>query len=402
VLLGLTALASLWSPSPAESQEISTAPRDVIDIIEVNGVLDRVLVAFIEQQVVAAAERGSILVIIDLDSRGGVLSDADRNRLEIAIGNAEVPIAVWVGPNNGVAKGQALDLVRNSDFSGIAVGARYGQATEEADVLYGRTVSSAEAVEIGEVDVETETLGDFAVAIDGRTIDGTKFAITEVVEGVADTPRRQLTVDTRFIKPSLSARLLHSVATPFVAHVLLIVAIGLFIFEMYSGGVGIVAGVAAVCGVLAATGLVSSDARPLALLGIAVGAVAASADVQLGVPGPRTVLGIIVTTVSGFFLFPQFSSPLLVQVVLFVLSGVFFYLAMPVMVRTRYATNALPRDVFIGQKGRLVEAEPQSVLEIDGARWKARNLPPTKKGDLVQVNEADGDTLVVGQLEPTT
>jgi len=178
-----------------------------------------------------------------------------------------------------------------------------------------------------------------------------------------------------------------------------LVALGLFIFELYSGGVGIVAGVASVCAVLSATGLVSADARVLAILGIALGAALAAADVQLGVPGPRTILGIALIAGSQFALFPQFGAPLLVHFVMFGFTMVFFMLAMPVLVRTRYATAALPRDVFVGEVGRLVESEPQAVVEIDAARWKARHDDQTTRGELVRVVAAEGDTLVVGSLD---
>jgi membrane-bound serine protease (ClpP class) len=75
---------------------------------------------------------------------------------------------------------------------------------------------------------------------------------------------------------------------------------------------------------------------------------------------------------------------------------------MPSMVRTRFATPTIGREWMIGRQGTAVEAvDPDGVVEVDTARWRARTnrATPIPVGDPIVVGSIDGVTLLVDPLE---
>ena len=79
-----------------------------------------------------------------------------------------------------------------------------------------------------------------------------------------------------------------------------------------------------------------------------------------------------------------------------------FTVGMPSMVRTRFATPTVGREWMIGEEGVAVDAvDPEGIVEVDGARWRARTnrATPIAAGETLRVAAIDGVTLDVEPLE---
>ena len=81
----------------------------------------------------------------------------------------------------------------------------------------------------------------------------------------------------------------------------------------------------------------------------------------------------------------------------------FFLLAMPTVQRARFSTQTIGRDSLIGERGvALVGLDPDGIVEVQGARWRATTHREAKvaTGTPVVVNGVDGLFLEVDRVAP--
>src|SRR5205085_1544059 len=112
----------------------------------------------------------------------------------------------------------------------------------------------------------------------------------EVVQ-TAKGPRRQPHIEIRFSKLPLLASLMHTVASPSVAYLLLLAGLLLIVFEFYTAGVGIAGVVGAGCLVLAAFGLSVLPVHWWAVALLALAVFGYTVDLQAGQPRFWTAVG---------------------------------------------------------------------------------------------------------------
>ena len=259
---------------------------DVVDII--HSVSAGQVVATIS----AAEEAGAGLVLIRLDTPGG-LDTAMREIIE-AILNSEVPVAVFVGPAGSRAASAGYLITLAADISGMAPGTNMGAATPisgtggempetlsrkvesdaaaylrsiaerrgrdvalaEQGVTEARSWTASEALEAGLIDLMAGDTEEFLAAIHGRTV--TRIDGSEVMLDTADA----IVVLTEM---SFRDRALSVIANPNLAVLLgMIGLLGLYL-EFSNPGLlipGILGGIALL---LAAFGL---NFLPVSLLGV--------------------------------------------------------------------------------------------------------------------------------------
>ena len=373
----LTALFVLFLPTLLASSASAQAKGEV-DVIEVSGLIDRVVADFVTRAVDDAERSGVEALVIQLDSAGVVVDDARFDALVSRLERAAVPVAVWVGPTGAKAKDDAVRLVRAAPLRGIAPGARIEDAPNEV--------------------LQAPTLGDFIVDLDGRTYAGSALETSEVVQEPGKDPRRQPTVNVRFQKLGLMARLLHTAASPSVAYVLFVLGLALIVFELYTAGVGAAAVVGAGSLVLAGFGMAELPARGWALALLAIGVFGYAVDVQAGSPRAWTIIGTVSLAIGTVRLYDGYSPSVLVM--LFVVAGtaLFMVAGMPSMVRARFSTPTIGRESMVGEVGEaLVAVAPDGTVQVRGAPWRARTnrATPIEPGQAVRVVGIDGLLLEV-------
>jgi membrane-bound serine protease (ClpP class) len=381
-------------------------PVTVIRVVELSGLIDPVLVDFTTGALDAAERAGAEVLVIRLDSPGGVVSQAAADALAFRLSHAAVPVAVWVGPGRQArAYGTAFQLLQAAAVSGVAPGARVGRAPDPVlggdNPLRDRTVGADEALARQVVQVRAATLGDFVVALDGRAAGTRVLSVpTEVVTRPGRPPQRALapTVRVRFDEPSLVAQVLHAVATPSVAYLLFVVGLLLVVFEFFTAGVGMAAVAAAGSLVLSSSGLGVLPTRPGALLLVALGVVGYAIDVQAGEPRAWTVIGTVSFVAGSATLYAGLSVPLAVLAAVVVGVALFMVAGMPAMVRARFSTTTIGRESMLGEMGRaLGDLAPEGVVQVRDAPWRARTnrATPIRAGEPVRVTGIHGLLLEV-------
>ncbi|MBV9255889.1 MAG: hypothetical protein JO054_16775, partial [Actinobacteria bacterium] len=142
---------------------------------------------FLTKAVQAAETEHSIALVVQLDSRNGVLSAARLRRLEQTVSQSTVPVGVWVGGSGRPrAYRDAYRLFLAAKVRGVGPGAKVGPNRA-----------------IGKDVVRAPTLGDFVVG-------GGLPVPTKLVREKGRQPQRRPDVDVRFAKPALMARMLHA------------------------------------------------------------------------------------------------------------------------------------------------------------------------------------------------
>jgi membrane-bound serine protease (ClpP class) len=400
-------LALLLGASPAHAQTTDEPP---VDVIQVSGLIDPVLVDFIDHALDDAETDGAQALVLQLNSKGATVGAGRMAELAARFEASRVPVAVWIGPSGSRGLGAAGQLVGAADFSGLAPGARIGDFGDplpgrdpvggaQADQLVHHTLGATDAAERNVVDSDAPTIGLFVLALDQLEAKGTTLSTARVVEG-ASGPTREATAQVRFAKLGVASQLFHTVASPPVAYLLLLIGLSLLLFEFFTAGVGVAGVVGAGCLLLATYGLAVLPARGWALALVVLSVLAFAIDVQTGVPRFWTAVGIAMLVVGSFFLYDGLSLswvPLLVGIggmLLAMISG------MPAMVRTRFATPTIGREWMIGELGVAEGAvDPDGLVRVREARWPARTnrATPIGPGETIRVVAIDG---VVLEVEP--
>ncbi len=388
------------SADPVAAAE-STQP-DVVDVVEVSGYLDPIMADFIERSIDKAEADGSLALVLQVNSARATVDDERLLELADRIRGSDVPVTMWVGPSGAVAAGRVGQLAGLVGDLALAPGSELGdlgaralpaeQLTEPFVQAYPRLqsqkVSFSEAIELG-LAREAPTLPFFVLDLPGFETE---------IDDSGDEPVRVPVSRVRFAKLALLDQFMHVAASPAVAYLLLLAGAGLLIFELYTAGVGIAGALGAVTFLLGCYGLTALPARWWAVALLMVAMFGYAVDIQIGVPRAWTVIATACLVVGSLTLF---SGLMLSWVTLLAgIVGVFagMVAGMPAMVRTRFGTPTIGRDWMIGAIGVARDAvDPEGVVVIDGAPWRARTqrATPVAEGDSVRVMALQGLILTV-------
>lgn len=376
----LLALAFLVITAPAFGAQ--PEPTGVARVIKVEGVFDRILSDFVIDSVRSAAADDVEVLVIQLDSSASVIGELELTKLALMLTHADVPIAVWVGESGSEARGDgAVAVVESADLLGVAPGVELDDRIEKKSF-------------------DAPVLAAFIAELDGREARGRKLETATPAEDDEGNPTREPTVVTTFSQPSLLAQLLHAVSSPSVAYLLLLVGLLMFVFELFTAGVGIAAAVGIISLGLAAFGLGALPTRPLGLALIVLAIAGFSIDTQAGAPRLWTGIGTVALVAGSLLLFDGLAIPLATMVLVIAATLVFVISGLPSVVRSRFSTPTIGREAMIGEMGvALADVAPEGTVEIRGAAWRARTnrATPIKAGEPVRVVAIEG---IVLEVEP--
>ena len=406
LMLGVLGFVMSAVTSPVSAETTTTVineggPDGFVAVVKVSGLLDPVMVDFIRTSIDEANAEGAVALIMQTDSSGVVVDDSTFASLLNAMLGSSVPIDVWVGPSGSKLTGMAAQLVGAAGQVGVAPGSRLGDAgepvvegldMERLAPITDRTVNAQEAADLGITTVDAPTIGDFLVNLPG-------IATREVTAENGETRREPIT-QVRFGQLSLVSNLMHTVASPAVAYLLITVGLALILFELFTAGVGVAGVVGAGAFILSGYGMWVLPTRWWAFVVLAIAMFAFAIDVQTGVPRLWTGIGIVLFVVFSFTVFDGMSLSwitLLVAILGIVLT---FLAGMPSMVRTRFSTPTIGREWMIGELGRAVTGiNPDGVVQIREALWRASTNRSTPIDELDRVRVVGIDGLVL-EVEP--
>lgn len=369
----------------------ATAREDAptVTIVEIDGPLDRPAAGYLGDALQRASDLGAEVVVVAIDTPGGLgVSGAE---LAERIRDGDVPVAVWVGPPGAQAAGAGAVLADAAHVLALAPGSTLGPAAP-ADLREGSpegdavTVSAASLAGDGDADAPGRVVDEATVLEEGVAdivAPGLEHVLRELhgqtVQVAGET--RTLDVDpvdahVRFDNMTLGRKILHGLADPSLAYLLLVAGALALAFEIFQPGFG-VAGVSGLA--LFGLGLYGVVVLPVAWWALAlllVGLALLAADLAIGGLGPLSAGGAVAFTAGsiglfaghGFFVLPWW------LVALAVVSVVVFFVPVMTMVLRAQGTQAqVGAERVVGKTGVVRSMlNPEGHVFIDGALWRAR------------------------------
>lgn len=432
------ALALFWlgwllclAVSPALAQE--TTPGSIV-VLHVTGVIDPVIGGYVENGIRGAVEDGARLVIIRLDTPGG-LDTAMRTTVQ-AIMNAEVPVVVYVAPSGARAASAGVFIAASAHVAAMAPGTNIGAAhpvsiggeTEPSETMVDKVTNDAVAylraiaeqrnrnVDLAErlvrrseslsaqqalderlIDLVATDLNALRSALEGRTI---RLANgNEVVLHLGDAPIEERPMNWLQL-------IVHGIVDPNIAYVLLSLGTIGLVAEFYNPGSFVPGVVGAICLVLA---FVAFGSLPVNYGGVALIILAIILFVlDLKVAGfGLTIAGVVAFIIGSLLLFSPLTPPapsmprLSVSPWLIALMTGLVVLSFATVVT--FGWRALRRPplmetaVPLGATGVAVsDLTPQGVVQWHSEQWTAVAVEgPIKAGEEVEIVGRDGLKLCV-------
>ncbi len=407
------------------------AAEDVYRII-IGGVINPIATEYIENSIDQAEKTGAQLLIIELDTPGGLMES--MHNIMKAIQNAEVPIAVYVSPS-GSRAGSAgvyityaahiaamapstnigsahpvfgggenkmdstttdimMDKVTNDAVAKIKAAAeRHGRNAEWAEkaVRESANITEKEALELNVIDYVVPSVDSLLAVIDGKII--------KLDNG---TERTMHTKDASVITIEMTwrQRLFDTIINPNVAAVLMMIGMAGIMLELYSPGT-IVPGVAgSICLILA---WYAMDVLPLNYAGlflIIFSVIMFLLEIKVPSYGVLTIGGVVSLTIGLVMLvdspMPELQVSWQVIVSIVVLTTLFFVFALGFAIKAQKSKPTTGSEGLIGETGVVIKKlNPTGTVQIHGEIWKAQSDKLIKKDCQVEVIEYDGDNLTI-------
>lgn len=428
VMCGLVflVLSPLFAGRSVSAEQGATTGGDLapVDVVEVSGLVDRIVADSIRTALVRSKSNGAQAVILQVNTRGAVIGREKMADLLGEIKNSPMPVAVWVGPSGSHLYGLPAQMLAVADVAAMAPGSRTGRTgtpltVDGEQVSFGDADAEMRSGTLGFLEAREKKVLRFAgddrgvpvlrnmlLAMDGLTVKGR--TLDTVYDSLADSGQvDRAATTTRFFKLGLLPRLFHTVASPSSAYLLATVGLALLVFEFFTAGVGVAGLVGAVALLFGTSGFGALPLNGFALGLFLLAFVAFAVDVQVGVPRFWTGVGMFLYVISSFTLFRgvdglSLRPGWLTLVACNVGIALTYVVGMPSMTRTRFATPTIGRDNLVGRTGTASgEINPEGVALVNGARWRARVNRSTPLADAQQLRVVgiDGITLEVEPLE---
>lgn len=398
-------------------------------MLDIDGPIGPAVVDHVAEGIALAGERNMRLVILRLDTPGGL--DASMRRINGSILTSPVPVVCWVAPDGARAASAGTYILYACHLAAMAPGTSLGAATPVAmggemdDAMRAKAVNDAAAYLRGLAQLRGRNAEWAEKAVrEGASLTATEAAEQKVIDLVArdldsllDAAHgRSVTVSgtevtlaarglrVERIEPGFRNRALAVLTTPEVAYILLLVGVYGILFELMNPGAifpGVVGGVALLLGLYALNLLpVNYAGVGLILLGMALMLAEAFAP-SFGILG---LGGAVAFALGSLMMFgtdvPGFELPLALVIGATVVIALLVGVGLAAAIRSRRGRPTTGGEALVGATGRVEQWEgDEGAVHLKGETWRAHAVRPLVAGEQVRVVERDGLILTVEPIE---
>lgn len=408
---------------------VPAAAQPRVIAVNIDSTIHPITTEIVGHAVAQAQQEGAALVLLRLNTPGGLL-DATQQTIEKIVASP-VPVVAYVTPSGGRAASAGFFLLQAADVAAMANGTHTGAA---APVLFGQPIepvmrqkiendasaslrslaerrgrdatlaekavresksfTEKEALEQKVIDLIAATEADLLRLLDGREItrfDGQKQKLATTGASVADY---QLTTKERLIS---------AIADPNLAFLMLMLgALGIYA-EFATPGL-IVPGVAGA--ILVVLGMIALSLLPVNWAGAALVALALALFVLEAKVASHGILGIggAVSMVLGALMLVE--GPPEMRIHLSTALAVSIPFALITIFLVSLILRARANPVVTGQSGLLAEVgtaltdlNPAGKVQVHGEYWDATASAPVARGGRVRITAVDGLRLKVDPVD---
>lgn len=414
--------------------------------LEIAGAIGPATIDYVGRNLDKAAERGAVLVLIRMDTPGGL--DTSMRQIIKKIIASPVPVVTFVAPGGARAASAGTYILYASHVAAMAPATNLGAATPVQIGAPGLSKDNKEKDKsaapdekpVAPEDPMTHKVVNDAVAyirglakMRGRNEEWAEKAIREAASLPAEDALKANVIDlialneadllkktngrkvnvlgkeiiietsgviVERIAPDWRNELLAHLTNPSVAYILMLIGIYGLIFEFSNPGAIVPGTIGGICLLLAlyAFQLLPVNYAGVALIILGIGLMIAEAFVpSVGILG----LGGVIAFVIGSVILIDTDSPgfgINISIVgAFALSSVaFFTLTLGMLMRSRHKPIVSGKEELIGGTGEALENfDETGRIRIHSENWRARTDKPLQKGEKASVKGLDGLTLLI-------
>jgi membrane-bound serine protease (ClpP class) len=438
-------LLLLLLPLPA------AAGAKTVTVLTLDGAVSPASADYLLRGLKRAQDDGSHLVVIKLDTPGG-LETSMRDIIKGILAST-VPVATFVAPSGARAASAGTYILYASHVAAMAPGTNLGAASPveigiggaaptappspgasaagasapQADTmtlkhmhdasayirslaqLRGRnaewaeravreavSLSADEALRIHVVDRIASDVGELLKQVDGTRVSAAGTTVTIDVAGA----------DVVAFDPDLRTRMLFVIASPSLALLLMTIGVYGLLFEFSSPGYILPGVVGGICLLL---GLFALQMLPFSTTGLALMALGMAflvAEIFVPTSGALAVGGVIAFVAGAMMLIdtdiPGFGIPLALIATIAVVTALFVLVVVGMAVRSRRRPIVSGREELAGGAGEVLDDfVGEGWARVHGETWRVRSPQPLTRGQRVRVTRIDGLTLDV-EPQPET
>lgn len=406
------------------------AQRPQVSVLTIDGTINPVTVAYLLRNLEGASRRGEQLVVVELDTPGG-LDSAMRDAVK-GIFRSSVPVAVLVTPSGARAASAGAVIALAADVCAMSPGTNIGaahpvslgekpdqvmqdkilndaeayllgiaakrgrnQETAAKMVRSSLSLSDQQALKAGVIDLVVRDRQDLLSRLEGRRLvrDG-----RETVLKLADA---QVTVHEMGTRD----RILNAISNPDLAYLLMLAGILGIFFELSTPGAilpGVIGGISLLLAFFAFQTLPVNYAGVL-LIVLAV--ILFVAEIKIISHGILAIGAIIALVLGSLLLFPSSEPGLRLSLgVIAVTAAVTTLFFAVVVAKGVEAYRQRPTTGIPGMLGELgtaaTDLAPEGKVLVRGEYWNAASATPIVKGEQVEVTDVTGLHLQVKKAPP--
>lgn len=391
-------------------------------IIDLEGTINPGSTTYLLRGMAAAKKMNAQLIVIRLDTPGGLASS--MREMVKAILNSSIPVVVWVGPKGAGAASAGVMVTVAAHIAAMAPGTNIGAAhpvmaggkdigkTMSEKVVndmasYGSgiakdrgrngewverairesvSITAEDAVKIHVVDLIAKDIDELLKLIDGKEVDvlGKKLVLN--TEGLVQV----------HYKPGFRDRVLRTISDPNIAYILMMIGLAGLYFELAHPGAifpGVVGGISLI---LAFYSFQTLPVNYAGLLLIALAIVFFILEVKVTSYGALSIGGLISLTLGSIMLFEDIKVSLKLMMPTIVLIGGFFVVVATLAFRAYRAKPKSGAEGLVGETGIVRERiDPEGLVFVHGEYWRAVADEPIDPGQKIRVEGIEGLVLKV-------
>ncbi len=393
-----------------------------VRIIELEGPINPGAAAFLTRGLEDAEKQGVELIIIRLDTPGGLVPS--MRTMVKGIMNSAVPVVVYVSPKGAGAASAGVMITVSAHVAAMAPGTNIGAAHpvgaggKDIDkdmsekvvndmASYGRgiaqdkgknadwvekairesvSITAEEALEKKVIDLVAGDVDELLKLLDGREVELKQGKVTLKTKGLAKTT----------YEPGFRDAVLRIISDPNIAYILMMIGLAGLYFELSHPGAIFPGVIGAISLILAFYSFQTLPVNYAGLLLIALAVIFFIAEIKVASYGILSLGGIVSLTLGSIMLFEDVGVSLRLMAPTIVLIGGFFVIVSTLAFRAYRAKPQSGVEGLIGEVGVVQKPiDPEGLVFVHGEYWRAVSSEKLEPGEMVAVEEVTGLLLKV-------